>query len=71
VEIDPILRRRIDAEMHALAPPYRELMYARFVEGRTSVEIAERLGIPAVTVRTRLLRALRRLRTGLRNTDLT
>jgi len=60
-----MLRRRLEVQLHALAPAYQELLYARFVEGRSLVEIADGLGMPAVTVRTRLLRAVRRLRASL------
>ncbi len=48
-----------------LDEPYRSTVIARFVEGRTSAEIARSLGIPAGTVRKRLHEALSRLRAGL------
>ena len=65
METDPILLRRLELEIRALAPPYRQLLHARFVEGRPLVDIAAELGVPAITVRTRLLRAVRRLRQNL------
>jgi RNA polymerase sigma-70 factor (ECF subfamily) len=62
VEIDVLLRNRLELQLRALSPAYQQLIYERFVEGRSLVEIAGELGVPAVTVRTRLLRAVRRLR---------
>ena len=39
-----------------------ELLLKRYVEGMTSREIAEQIGVPAATVRSRLRAALQRLR---------
>ncbi len=41
---------------------YRELFKMRYVWGMTSSEIADQLGIPAATVRSRLYLALKKLR---------
>jgi RNA polymerase sigma-70 factor (ECF subfamily) len=41
---------------------YRELLYKHYILGMTSKEIAEELGIPAATVRSRLHLALKKLR---------
>jgi RNA polymerase sigma-70 factor (ECF subfamily) len=57
--------RRLGEAVEALPPPYRDLVIARYFDGRTSIELAAELGIPAVTVRTRLLRALEKLRKAL------
>ena len=48
-----------------LAEPYRYTVIARYFDGRSSIDIARELGIPAVTVRTRLARALDMLRAAL------
>ncbi|MBK6940951.1 MAG: sigma-70 family RNA polymerase sigma factor [Planctomycetes bacterium] len=45
-----------------LAPHYRDVVLLSYFEGLSSVEIAERLGIPDVTVRSRLKRGLDQLR---------
>ncbi|MEM8885006.1 MAG: sigma-70 family RNA polymerase sigma factor [Planctomycetota bacterium] len=54
----------IDAVL-ALEEPYRTVVVLRFYEGMTPRAIAAHLGIPASTVRTRLARALERLRAAL------
>ena len=41
---------------------YREIFEKRYVWGQTSEEIAEELGIPAATVRSRLHLAMKKLR---------
>lgn len=45
-----------------LAPHYRDVVLLSYFEGLSSVEIAERLGVPDVTVRSRLKRGLDQLR---------
>jgi RNA polymerase sigma-70 factor (ECF subfamily) len=57
--------RRLGEAVEALAGPYRDVVIARYFDGKTSVDIARELGIPAATVRTRLARALERLRAAL------
>lgn len=45
-----------------LGPPYREVLDLHLEQGLQAKEIAERLGRPAGTVRTQLMRAMHRLR---------
>ncbi len=45
-----------------LEEPYRSTVLYRYFEGMDSAQIAVRIGIPAATVRTRLARAIERLR---------
>ncbi len=56
------LQRRIVDAVIALEEPYRSSVLLRFYEDLHPREIAARLGIPAATVRTRLSRALEKLR---------
>ena len=58
------LRRAVDAAL-ALHEPYRTVVVLRFFEDLAPPAIAERLGVPLETVRTRLRRALEILRTRL------
>jgi hypothetical protein len=55
------LRRVIEAVV-ALEEPYRSTVLLRFYDGLPPAEIASAQGVPASTVRTRLQRALERLR---------
>jgi len=57
--------RRVAASVHELPEPYRTTVWLRFYEDLPPAEIERRLGVPAVTVRTRLRRALARLRARL------
>ncbi len=70
--IDPLERaqtlRRLGEAVIALPDLYRDVVIARYFDGKSSVVIANELGIPAVTVRTRLLRALEKLRTAMDDT---
>jgi RNA polymerase sigma-70 factor, ECF subfamily len=63
---DEVADRLIPAELAAavanLDPDQRVVLVLRHVLGYTPAEIAEELGIPSATVRTRLHRALARLR---------
>jgi len=52
------LRRRLAQEVLALDEPFRGAIVLRFFEGRSPSEIAEALGVPAATVRTRIHRGL-------------
>ena len=65
VEVEPELRRRMLAAVQDLPPDYRAVVHQRFFEDRMPVEIADALHLPVETVRTRLRRALERLRAGL------
>ncbi len=55
--------------LEKLSPDYREVIGLRYFEGRKPAEIAELLAIPKKTVYTRLERAIKRLRTILRDTE--
>jgi len=53
----------LDSDLFALVPePYRDLLEKRYRLGLTSREIANELGIPAATVRSRLHLAIKKLR---------
>ncbi len=52
----------LHAAVRALAEPYRSTVYLRFHEGLPPREIAARSGVPVKTVKTRLSRALAKLR---------
>ena len=54
--------RCVVEEVFALREPYRTTVILRYLEGLSAVEIAERQGVPANTVRVRTKRALARLR---------
>ncbi|MEO0661528.1 MAG: sigma-70 family RNA polymerase sigma factor [Planctomycetota bacterium] len=53
----------------ALPEPYREAVLLRYFEGLSPSAVGERLGVPASTVRTRLARALSKLRAELAARD--
>ncbi|MBN1419749.1 MAG: sigma-70 family RNA polymerase sigma factor [Planctomycetes bacterium] len=56
------IQRRIAGAVIDLEEPYRSTVLLKFFEEMGSEEIARRMGIPAATVRTRLHRAMERLR---------
>jgi len=56
------VRQRLVRKVLALGEPYRSVVLLRYFEEAPPREIARRLGIPVETVRTRLKRALARLR---------
>jgi len=56
------LAQRIATAVQALEEPYRGVVLLRYFEGLEQAAIAERLGVPIATVRTRQQRALARLR---------
>ncbi len=56
------LQTRLARAVLELDEPYRSTVLYRFHEGLESSEIAARLGVPVETVRTRLKRAIERLR---------
>lgn len=61
---DPVIADvRLFELLDAVPERYREVLHERFVLGRTSAEIGERLGIPAATVRSRLRLAATWMRT--------
>lgn len=51
--------------LHALAPDFRQVVLLADVEGRTSQEIADALGVKPATVRTRLHRGRTQMRAAL------
>ncbi len=59
------LRERLAAAVERLPPLMEEAFQLKYQEGFDAVTIAERLGVPAATVRTRLFHARRRLREAL------
>lgn len=62
-EIDPVRAEIISPNPFELVPEqYREVVEKRYILGMNSQQIAEELGIPAATVRSRLHLALKRLR---------
>ncbi|HEX6811945.1 MAG TPA: sigma-70 family RNA polymerase sigma factor [Planctomycetota bacterium] len=63
---DAELCARLRAAVQALPADARAVVEARFFEDCMPVEIADRLGLPVETVRTRLKRALHRLRQAIR-----
>jgi RNA polymerase sigma factor (sigma-70 family) len=56
------LSRRLAEAVLDLGEPYRTAIYLRYHEGLSPREIAQRLGVPVKTVKTRLARALADLR---------
>ncbi len=48
-----------------LADHHRQVIVEAYFQGRSSIEIADRLGIPAGTVKSRLYYGLRALRSAL------
>ena len=62
-EIDPVRVEIISPNPFELVPEqYREVVQKRYVLGMNSQQIAEELGIPAATVRSRLHLAMKKLR---------
>jgi RNA polymerase sigma-70 factor (ECF subfamily) len=59
------LQRRVLAAIAALDEPFRTAVVERYLEGRTSAELARRLGVPEGTVRWRLSRGVEDLRARL------
>ncbi|MCP3914495.1 MAG: sigma-70 family RNA polymerase sigma factor [bacterium] len=63
-----LIKRVIDAALR-LDEPFRETFLLRYVEGLAPIEISGRMEVPASTVRSRLTRALSRLRAELGEED--
>jgi RNA polymerase sigma factor (sigma-70 family) len=59
------LQRALIEEVRALEEPWRTTILLRFLEGRTSADIAHAAGIPEATVRGRVKRGLAELRARL------
>jgi RNA polymerase sigma factor (sigma-70 family) len=64
-----LVRKRVIESVLALEEPYRSTVLLHFYDGLSSEAIAKRLGLPSSTVRTRLQRALARLRDRLEAQD--
>ncbi len=56
------LHRAVVAAIETLAPPYRDVVIRRWFDGQEPQRIADELGVPLATVKTRLRRALVQLR---------
>lgn len=54
-------RRRVHAALGSLSPEHRAVIVLRWIDGRSTRETAELLGIPQGTVMSRLTRAMARL----------
>ena len=63
-----VLREVTDAVL-ALEEPYRDTLLLRYFEDLPPREIARRQGVPVTTVKSRLTRAVQRLRSSLRRTS--
>lgn len=64
VEIAQI-HERLAREVQNLAEPFRTAVVMRFYEDATNAEIAQRIGLPEATVRSRISRGIARLRESL------
>jgi RNA polymerase sigma-70 factor (ECF subfamily) len=62
-------RHRVVQGLDLLTPPQREALVLSFFHGLSHQQIAERLGEPLGTVKTRIRQAIIRLRDGLRNLE--
>ncbi len=58
-------RRQVEEALAQLEPEYRQALLLRVMEGRAYGEIAEILGIPEGTVKSRIARAREKMRTAL------
>ena len=67
VDDDSVARRRLEvrAALADLSGDQRQVLEMAYFEGKTQVRIAEELGIPLGTVKTRTFAALRKLRAAL------
>lgn len=66
-DVERLERRQVVAEaLMSLSPPQREAVTLAYYEGLSHSEIAERLGEPLGTVKTRVRLAMQRLRESLR-----
>ncbi len=55
-------QRRVAAYVAQLGPPYRDVLILRYLDDLSVAEIAQRLGAPSATIRTRMHRGLAMLR---------
>ena len=64
-----VRRREVREALGTLPPEQRQVLEMAYFDGKTQVEIAEALGIPLGTVKTRTFAALRKLRAQLEETE--
>ena len=64
-----VRRREVHEALGSLPPEQRQVLEMAYFGGRTQVEIAEELGIPLGTVKTRTFAALRKLRAQLEEAE--
>ncbi len=64
-----IRRREVREALATLPPPQRQVLEMAYLQAYTQVQIAEELGIPIGTVKTRTLAAMRKLRRALYRED--
>ncbi len=64
-----IRRGQVREALRILSPEQRQVLEMAYYEGRTQVQIAQELGIPLGTVKTRTFAALRKLRGALEETE--
>jgi RNA polymerase sigma-70 factor, ECF subfamily len=64
-----VRRQQVRDALAILSPEQRQVLEMAYFGGRTQVEIAEELGIPLGTVKTRTFAALRKLRGALEETE--
>ncbi len=62
-------RREVRDSLEDLSAEQRQVLEMAYFEGMTQVRIAEKLGIPLGTVKTRTFAALRKLRRALETED--
>lgn len=62
-------RREVREALTTLPPDQRRVLEMAYFDGLTQATIAERLGIPLGTVKTRTLAAMRKLRVALSRED--
>ncbi len=60
--LDGVERRRIDVALDQLSAPQREVLVLAYFDGLTQSELADRLGEPLGTIKSRTHAALARLR---------
>ncbi len=64
-----IRRKQVREALEGLPPEQRQVLEMAYFGAKTQVQIAEQLGIPLGTVKTRTLAALRKLRVALEETE--
>lgn len=64
-----VRRKQVREALRGLPPEQRQVLEMAYFGAKTQVQIAEQLGIPLGTVKTRTLAALRKLRAALEETE--